>query len=143
MKESYYTNMELKQLNFIQSVIDKKRTGKEEARALKISERQVWRKVKSVKKRGKIDIKHRNKFHKPAHTISNKIKNKIIELKLSDDYCDANFTHFRELLEEREHISISYTPLYKLLTEAGIKSKKKKKSVKLIVEEKEKLMTVI
>ena len=49
---------------------------------------------------------------------------------MSDDYCDANFTHFRELLEEREHISISYTPLYKLLTEAGIKSKKKHKDRK-------------
>ena len=37
MKGSYYTDMELKQLNIIQSVIDKKRTGKEAASALKIS----------------------------------------------------------------------------------------------------------
>ena len=86
--------MELKQLNIIQSVIDKKRTGKEAASALKISERQVWRKVKSVKEQGEIGIKHRNQFHKPAHTIPDEIKNKIIELKLSDDYCDANFTAF-------------------------------------------------
>ena len=69
MKGSYYTDMELKQLNIIQSVIDKKRTGKEAASALKISERQVWRKVKSVKEQGEIGIKHRNQFHKPAHTI--------------------------------------------------------------------------
>ena len=33
MKGSYYTDMELKQLNIIQSVIDKKRTGKEAASA--------------------------------------------------------------------------------------------------------------
>ena len=112
MKGSYYTDMELKQLNIIQSVIDKKRTGKEAASALKISERQVWRKVKSVKEQGEIGIKHRNQFHKPAHTIPDEIKNKIIELKLSDDYCDANFTHFRELLEEREHISISCSHIY-------------------------------
>ena len=46
MKGSYYTNMELQQLNIIQSVIDRKRTGKEAAIALKISERQIWRKVK-------------------------------------------------------------------------------------------------
>ena len=50
-----------------------------------------------------------------------------IGLKLSDNYCDTNFTHFRELLEERENIHISYTPLYRLLTEADIKSKKKHK----------------
>ena len=32
MKGSYYTNMELQQLNIIQSVIDRKRTGKEAAK---------------------------------------------------------------------------------------------------------------
>ena len=64
MKGSYYTDMELKQLNIIQSVIDKKRTGKEAANALHISERQIWRKVKSVKEQGEIGIKHKNQFHK-------------------------------------------------------------------------------
>ena len=54
MKGSYYTNMELQQLNIIQSVIDRKRTGKEAASALKISERQIWRKVKSVKENGRL-----------------------------------------------------------------------------------------
>lgn len=130
MKGSYYTNMELKQLNIIQSVIDGKRTGKEAAIALKISERQVWRKVKSVKEDGDIGIKHKNQFHKPSHAISDDLKQKIIELKLSDDYCDANFSHFRELLEERENITISYTPLYNILTSEGIKSKKKHKDRK-------------
>ena len=32
MKGSYYTNMELQQLNIIQSVIDRKRTGKDSER---------------------------------------------------------------------------------------------------------------
>lgn len=139
MKGSYYTNMELKQLNIIQSVIDKKRTGKEAAKALDISERQVWRKVKSVRENGEIGIKHKNQFHKPIHTIPEELKKKIVELKLSDNYCDANFTHFRELLEERENIFISYTPLYKILTEAGIKSKKKHKDRKIHRRRKRKL----
>ena len=131
MKGSYYTNMELKQLNIIQSVIDKKRTGKEAANVLHISERQVWRKVKSVKEQGEMGIKHKNQFHKPIHTIPDKKKKRIVDLKLSDKYCDTNFTHFRELLEEQENIYISYTPLYKLLTEAGINSKKKHKDRKI------------
>lgn len=130
MKGNNYTNMELQQLNIIQSVIDEKRTGKEAANVLKISERQVWRKVKSVKENGEIGIKHKNQFHKPIHTIPDEIKNKIIELKLSDNYCDANFTHFKELLNERESISISYTPLYNILNNAGITSKKKHKDRK-------------
>ena len=64
MKGSYYTIMELKTLNIIQSVIDGTRTGKEAAIALNISERQVWRKVKSVRENGPIGIKHKNHFHK-------------------------------------------------------------------------------
>ena len=80
--------MELKQLNIIMSVIDKKRTGKEAANALHISERQIWRKVKSVKEHGEIGIKHKNQFHKPIHTIPDETKKIIIGLKLSDNYCD-------------------------------------------------------
>lgn len=130
MKGSYYTEMELKQLNIIQSVIDGKRTGKEASKSLEISERQVWRKVRSVKDYGDVGIKHKNKNRKPSHTINNDLKNRIVQLKLSNDYCDTNFTHFMELLDERENIKISYTPLYNLLTFAGIKSKKKHKDRK-------------
>jgi hypothetical protein len=36
-----------------------------------------------------------------------------------------NFTHFRELLEEREHISIGYATLCRMLKGAGITSKRK------------------
>ena len=131
MKGSYYTKMELQKLNIIQSVIDGKRTGKEAAKSLNISERQVWRIVNKVKNEGEIGIKHKNQFKKPAHTIPDELKYRIIELKLSYDYCDTNFSHFRELLEERENIIISYTALYNILTENGIKSKKKHKNRKI------------
>lgn len=127
MKGIEYTKMELKKLNIIQSVIDGKRTGKEASISLCLTERQIWRLVEKVKNGGVEAIKHGNKFNKPSHSISNELKEKIINLKLSNDYCDTNFSHFRELLEDRENIKISYSPLYNLLTEAGIKSKKKHK----------------
>lgn len=131
MKGSYYTIMELKTLNIIQSVIDGTRTGKEAAIALNISERQVWRKVKSVRENGSIGVKHKNHFHKPHHTIPIHIRNKIIQLKLSPMYQDTNFSHFKELLQENENISISYTSVYRILTSYGIKSKKKHKERKI------------
>ena len=59
------------------------------------------------------------------------MKNKIIQLKLSPLYRDTNFTHFQELLQENENISISYTSVYRILTSAGIKSKKKHKERKI------------
>lgn len=131
MKGMEYTQMELKKLNIIQSLIDGKRTGKEASDSLNLSQRQVWRLVKKVKSKGEVGIKHGNKFKKPIHSINDDLKKKIINLKLNDDYCDTNFSHFKELLEERENIIISYSPLYNLLNEAGIKSKKKHKDRKI------------
>lgn len=130
MKGIEYTKMELKKLNIIQSVIDGKRTGKEASISLCLTERQIWRLVGKVKNGGEEAIKHGNKLNKPSHSISNELKEKIIDLKLSDNYCDSNFSHFRELLDEHENIKISYSPLYNLLNEAGIKSKKKHKDRK-------------
>lgn len=127
MKGIEFTDMEIEKLIVIQSVIDRKRTGKEASDKLNLSERQIWRLVKNVKDNGIKGIKHGNCFINQSRFITDEFKENIINLKLSDDYCDTNFTHFKELLEERENIKISYTSLYKILTEYGIKSKKKHK----------------
>lgn len=124
MKEGVYTMDEIKRITIIQSIIDGKRTQKEAAIALHLSDRQVRKIVKRYKEEGPVGIKHKNKFHKPSHTLSDEIKSKIINLKYSDNYIDTNFCHFKDLLEERENIKISYSALYKLLTSNGIKSKK-------------------
>lgn len=130
MKGIEFTEMEIEKLIVIQSVIDGKRTGKEASDKLNLSERQIWRLVKKVKDNGIEGIKHGNCFINQPRFITDEFKENIKKLKLSDDYCDTNFTHFQELLEERENIKISYTSLYKILTEFGIKSKKKHKDRK-------------
>lgn len=131
MKEGYnFTMKEIKKLTVIQSVIDKKRSGKEASQILNISERQVWKLVKKVRDNGIEGIKHGNKIRKPKHAFSENFKNNIIKLKNSNDYCDANINHFKDLLEEREHIKISYTALYNILKQAGINSKRKHKDRK-------------
>ena len=124
MKEGLYTMNEIKRISIIQSVIDKKRTQKEAAKALNISDRQIRKIVKRFKEEGPDGIKHKNKFNKPSHTFSDDFKQKIIELKLSEDYIDTNFSHFKDLLEERENIKISYSALYNILKNNNIKSKK-------------------
>lgn len=127
MKEGIYNMNELKRITTIQSVIDKKRTQKEAANVLKISERQIRTLVKRFREDGPDGIKHKNKFNKPIHSFSKDFKNKIIELKLSNDYIDTNFSHFRDLLEERENIKISYSALYSILHSNNIISKKSHK----------------
>ena len=130
MKGNNFTDMEIEKLIVIQEVIDGKKTGKQASDKLDLSERQIWRLVAKVKKQGNIGIKHGNCFNKNPKFITDDFKKHIKDLKLSEDYCDTNFTHFQELLEERENIKISYSSVYKILTESGIKSKKKHKDRK-------------
>ena len=130
MKGIEFTDMDIEKLIVIQSVIDGKKTGKQASEKLNLSERQIWRLVAKVKNNGNVGIKHGNCFYCKPRFITEDFKEKIKSLKLSYDYCDTNFTHFQELLEEREHIKISYSSLYKILTEKGIKSKKKHKDRK-------------
>lgn len=131
MKGLEFTEMDIEKLIVIQSVIDGKRTGKEASNKLNLSERQIWRLVKKVKNAGVEGIKHGNCFNRHPKFITDQFKEKIKSLKLSDNYCDTNFTHFQELLLERENIKISYSSLYKILTDFGIKSKKKHKDKKI------------
>lgn len=130
MKGIEFTEMDIEKLIVIQSVIDGKRTGKEASDKLNLSERQIWRLVNKVRSKGAAGIKHGNCFINQPRFITEDFKEHIKNLKLSDDYCDTNFSHFKELLEEHENINISYTSLYKILTEFGIKSKKKHKDRK-------------
>lgn len=130
MKEGLYTMNELKRISIIQSVIDHKRTQKEAAQALSLSERQVRNIVKRYRIEGPEGIKHKNKFNKPSHAFTDEFKDKIIKLKLSENYIDTNFSHFRDLLEERENIKISYSSLYRILKSNNINSKKSHKDRK-------------
>jgi transposase len=74
---------------------------------------------------------HQNTGRKPAHAIGESLVSQIVSFKQSALYCDANFRHFRELLERLENISISYSSLYTLLSKAGLKSPKKRRRIKL------------
>lgn len=118
---------EVKKMIVIQSVIDKKRTGKEASELLNISERQVWRLVKKVKDNGIDSLKHGNYKRIPKNKISEEIVNKVVELKKSFEYEDANFKHFKELLEENENIKLSYSSVYNILKNNGFVSKDKHK----------------
>ena len=118
------TQKEITRLRVINQTIDKVLTIREAAELLVLSERQVIRLKKGVVQEGPASIIHKNRGRKPKHATVNKTKDLIIDLK-SDKYKEANFNHFQELLEEHENIQVSYPTVYRILTEAGIKSPKK------------------
>lgn len=118
---------DVQKIIIIQSVIDKKRTGKEASQVLNISERQVWRLVKKAKEKGINEITHGNRNKVPKNKTPNDIIEKVVKLKKSHNYEDANFKHFTELLEEKENIKLSYSTVYNIMKQNNIISKNKHK----------------
>ena len=122
---------EIKRAMLIESCIKGQCTVKQVATALGLSERRVKQIKKEVKENGVKSIAHGNRGRKPKNTIPNEIRKRILELRSSYEYEISNFKHFQELLKERENIDISYSALYNILHNAGIKSPKKHRKTKL------------
>ena len=122
---------DLKRATLIEACINGQCTIKQVANALGLSERRVKQIKKEVKENGVKSIQHGNRGRKPKNTISNETKKKILELRSSYQYELSNFKHFQEILKERENIDISYSALYNILHNAGIKSPKKHRKSKL------------
>jgi len=105
-------------------------TVKEAAEKLGISERQVQRLKKEVKDNGPAALIHKNTNRLPAHAITKEVRTKILNIRKKSGYRDANFKHFQELLAVNHKIEISYSALYRLLTDEGHKSPKKRRRFK-------------
>lgn len=123
------TQKEITRLRVINQTIDKVITIREADELLSLSERQVIRLKGGVKIQGPGFIIHKNRGRKPGHAISNDKREKIIQLKKSK-YQEANFNHFKELLEEYDGISVSYPTVYRTLNQAEIESPKKRRERK-------------
>ena len=115
---------DLKRVTLIEACIKGQCTVKQVATALGLSERRVKQIKKEVKENGVKSIQHGNRGRKPKNAIPDETRNKILELRNSYQYEMSNFKHFQELLKERENIDISYSALYNILRNAGIKSPK-------------------
>ena len=105
-------------------------TVSEAAEKLGISERQIQRLKKEVRENGPAALIHKNCDRMPSHAMSEKTKSQILEIRKKPGYKDANFLHFKELLAVNKDIHISYSALYRLLTEDGQKSPKKRRRFK-------------
>lgn len=106
----------------IKACINGTMTIKVAADRLNFTERYVKKLKARYKKYGASSMLHGNCGKQPKHTISAKIKSKIIEIWTQPELEECNFTHFQEILEEDYGIKISYAPLYNLLRSKGYKS---------------------
>jgi transposase InsO family protein len=78
-----------------------------------------------VRERGIEAVIHGNSGRHPANYTAEGLRAEIIRLKKSAVYSSFNITYFREMLEEREGIRISYSTLRTILKEAGVPTKRK------------------
>jgi len=96
-----------------------------EAAALKIgcTIRTINRMICGYHKEGKSFFLHGNRGKKPIHTLSEDTKSTIIGL-YSNKYAGANFTHFTEILSERERIVVSQSTVKNILMTQDVLSPK-------------------
>ena len=121
----YTMNKEqLGKLAMIQGAVEGRYTVMEAARRLNLSARRIKQLKKAFKENGAAAFIHGNSGRHPVNYTDEKIREKIISLKKSENYKDTNFTHFQELLEEYENIKISYSSLSRILKNNGITSKR-------------------
>ena len=115
---------ELKKYEVIKGLADHPQPNKERAAlTLGCTIRHINRMLAGYKTYGKVYFVHGNKGRQPANTIQNDVKITIIDLYRSK-YYDANFTHFTELLDRHEGISLSVSSVYKILESEYILSPK-------------------
>lgn len=129
MKEGLITlsQEQLKTFKVINSFIDKSITRQQAAELLSLSTRQITRLKKGILLSGAESLIHKNTDRKPAHAVSDEIKEKVLTIHSKPEFKEVNFLHFKEILLEDYEISLSYTSVSSILKNAGIESPKKKK----------------
>lgn len=136
---------ELNKYEIIKNVVNNRTSIARAAVLINCSIRNIYKLKNLYISKGKEGFIHGNRDRKPSVSIPENIINEITTL-YANKYYNANFMHFKELLE-KIGIHVSYNVLHKTLTNAGYISpkchkttkKKKNKELKQKLENKTKL----
>jgi len=118
---------ELKRLKLVQEAIGKQVTQKTAAELMGISERQVRRLVKAVRKEGERGLVHRSRGKPSNNRISEELRAKAISA-YKGSYMGFGPTLASEKLRERERITVSEETMRKWLLQEGLWEKKRRRS---------------
>ena len=129
LKEVKLRMNEQEKYEVIKELVDHKGNKNRAAKKLNLSLRQINRLIIIYKEKGKSGFIHGNRSKKPVNTLDKSISDDIILL-YKNKYYDFNFNHFKEFLESKENIKVSYDFIYKHLTNAGILSPRARKKTK-------------
>ncbi len=89
------------------------------AGVLDLSSRQVRRILAAYEKEGPAVLAHGNRGRKPAHRISETVRAQVVDL-AQTKYQGCNQQHLRDLLQEREGITLSRSSVRRIVEQAGL-----------------------
>lgn len=121
MKGLTLSTKEQNRLQVTNMVLEGRWCVAEAAQLMGLSERHVWRLLAAYRKDGAAAFSHGNRGQSPANAILPATRAKVIAL-ARERYQGINYSHFTELLEEREGIMLSRSTVRRLLTAGGIAS---------------------
>lgn len=119
---------EVERYNVLKDVVEQRLKLKDASELLGISYRQAIRLKKKFIQQGIEGLIRKSPHSPPNLKITQQLKDKIIELRISL-YLDFNILHFKDKLSELHDISLSHESLRKLLIDAGLHEPRKKKRI--------------
>ena len=114
-------------LSVLNSVLEYQAPIAQAAELLGVSERHARRMLAGYREQGAAALAHGNRGRRPHNTIPATEAAAVVELAMQR-YQGANHTHFTELLQEREGITLSRPTVRRILTKAGIGSPRSRRS---------------
>lgn len=117
--------------HIIKCCVDGNMTVKQAANRLGFSERYIKKLKARYKKYGVSSMLHGNCGRQPKRTLDIALKQKILDIRKQPEFDTVNVMHFKDILEEKYKIIVSYSFLYNFLKENNIKSPRKHRKTKL------------
>lgn len=120
---------ENKKYNVIKKLVETNGNKKRAAIELDVTVRQINRMIAGYKAYGKEFFVHGNRNRQPKHTLTQDLRQQIVELYTSK-YWDCNYRFFSELLAKHENINLSESTIRKILIEEYLISPKCQRKTK-------------
>jgi transposase len=120
---------EQKRLMVLNEVEKGKMVIREAAGVLGLSERQGWRILAAYREEGVAGLAHGNRGRKPVHSLSEEIRDRVIEL-ARRKYPGFNHQHMTEELVEQEGVELSRSSVRRILLAVGMHSPRTRRAPK-------------
>jgi transposase len=118
---------EQKRLRVLNELEKGKMVMRELAEVLGLCERQGWRLLAAYREEGAAGLAHGNRGRKPIHTLSQEVRNRVIEL-AREKYQGFNHQHMTEKLVEQEGLELSRSSVRRILLGVGVRSPRRRRA---------------